>query len=157
MPKLELFNPCRSTVPTVTLLMLTMVALSNARMFISMADLLNEQQQQQLHLNPPLWRSATGLAPSFSPFRALTPSAVAAQRADDDEAKEEDGTMPAIPAASGDTKQKRRLVVRVPFAQNPDNLHLSRIYKSLFDASQQSRAKKYELEGYGLRNFVPFF
>uniref|UniRef100_A0A914I527 Uncharacterized protein n=1 Tax=Globodera rostochiensis TaxID=31243 RepID=A0A914I527_GLORO len=157
MPKLELFNPCRSTVPTVTLLMLTLVALSNARMFISMADLLNEQQQQQLlHLNPPLWRSATGLAPSFSPFRALTPSAVAEQRADDDEAKEEDGTMP-VPAVSGDTKQKRRLVVRVPFAQNPDNLHLSRIYKSLFDPSQQSRAKKYELEGYGLRNFVPFF
>jgi hypothetical protein len=28
--------------------------------------------------------------------------------------------------------QKRRLVVKIPFAQNPENHHLSRIYKSLF-------------------------
>ncbi|KAH7717505.1 hypothetical protein AAVH_15086 [Aphelenchoides avenae] len=32
---------------------------------------------------------------------------------------------------------KRRLVVRLPFAQNPDTMQLSRIYKGLF--SQQKR------------------
>lgn len=35
--------------------------------------------------------------------------------------------------------EKRRLVVRVPFAQNPDNMQLSRIYKSLFTQQKQKK------------------
>ncbi|TMS35638.1 hypothetical protein L596_002997 [Steinernema carpocapsae] len=44
---------------------------------------------------------------------------------------------------------KRRLVVRVPFAQNPDNEQLSRIYKSIF-----THAKQKKIGEYSLRNFL---
>ena len=57
---------------------------------------------------------------------------------------EEDGTLRTL--------EKRRLVVRVPFAQNPDGHQLSRIYKSLFEPSN-SRAKK-QPWAYSLRHFV---
>ncbi|KAL3113740.1 hypothetical protein niasHT_016029 [Heterodera trifolii] len=158
MPKSSLsFSHCRITMPALALLIpLSLIAVSNARVFTSMADLLDEQHHQQLHL--PLWRSASGLAPSFSPFRSLPAAALSAEPTDDEAEETAEDSPISVPAtASGEAKQKRRLVVRVPFAQNPDNLHLSRIYKSLFDASQQSRAKKYESEGYGLRRFVPLF
>ncbi|KAL3116184.1 hypothetical protein niasHT_002308 [Heterodera trifolii] len=158
MPKSSLsFSHCRITMPALALLIpLSLIAVSNARVFTSMADLLDEQHHQQLHL--PLWRSASGLAPSFSPFRSLPAAAFSAEPTDDEAEETEEDSPVSVPAtASGEAKQKRRLVVRVPFAQNPDNLHLSRIYKSLFDASQQSRAKKYESEGNGLRRFVPLF
>jgi hypothetical protein len=41
--------------------------------------------------------------------------------------------------------QKRRLVVRVPFAQIPDNIQLNRIYKSLFT---QQKAKKMSMRSW---------
>lgn len=95
------------------------------RVFTSMADLLDEQHHQQLHL--PLWRSASGLAPSFSPFRSPPAAALSAEPTDDEAEETEEDSPISVPAtASGEAKQKRRLVVRVPFAQNPDNLHLSR-------------------------------
>ncbi|CAD5210369.1 unnamed protein product [Bursaphelenchus okinawaensis] len=39
---------------------------------------------------------------------------------------------------------KRRLVVRVPFAQNPDSIQLSRIYKSLFTQPKQKKLNTYK-------------
>uniref|UniRef100_A0A1I7ZF64 Transmembrane protein n=1 Tax=Steinernema glaseri TaxID=37863 RepID=A0A1I7ZF64_9BILA len=43
---------------------------------------------------------------------------------------------------------KRRLVVRVPFAQNPDNEQLSRIYKSMFTHSKQKKIGEYSLRSF---------
>ncbi|KAK0396132.1 hypothetical protein QR680_001584 [Steinernema hermaphroditum] len=43
---------------------------------------------------------------------------------------------------------KRRLVVRVPFAQNPDNEQLSRIYKSMFTHSKQKKIAEYSLRSF---------
>ncbi|KAK0396133.1 hypothetical protein QR680_001584 [Steinernema hermaphroditum] len=46
------------------------------------------------------------------------------------------------------TPSKRRLVVRVPFAQNPDNEQLSRIYKSMFTHSKQKKIAEYSLRSF---------
>ncbi|CAD5215115.1 unnamed protein product [Bursaphelenchus xylophilus] len=47
--------------------------------------------------------------------------------------------------------EKRRLVVRVPFAQNPDSIQLSRIYKSLFTQQKQKKLKAFN---FSLRNLL---
>lgn len=45
---------------------------------------------------------------------------------------------------------KRRLVVRVPFAHNPDTMQLSRIYKSLLTQQKQKKVNPFALP---LRNY----
>jgi len=49
-------------------------------------------------------------------------------------------------------RPKRRLVVRVPFVQNPDTTHLSRIYRQLF--TQQKQKKLISPFGYSIRNYI---
>uniref|UniRef100_A0AC35GQ61 Uncharacterized protein n=1 Tax=Panagrolaimus sp. PS1159 TaxID=55785 RepID=A0AC35GQ61_9BILA len=39
--------------------------------------------------------------------------------------------------------EKRRLVVRVPFAQSPDSIQLHRLYKTLFDNNNNTKQKKF--------------
>ncbi|KAI6242758.1 hypothetical protein M3Y99_00182500 [Aphelenchoides fujianensis] len=51
-------------------------------------------------------------------------------------------SLAARPAAEQPTElleapHKRRVVIRVPFAQNPDSMQLSRIYKSIFSQKEK--------------------